>query len=81
MNKMNWIKCSDRLPKHDDEVLIFLANIFPAEHEISLGYYHVYSSEPRWNCEKFLDSNDDYFIPNHLVVTHWAPIELPEGLE
>lgn len=88
---MNWIKCSDRLPDLEKIVLVYSKRDYESddgENEIiplifvgSLSRH--YSKNEKWLMEVHTVFDDYYKTqqPESYVVTHWSPIELPEGLE
>ena len=66
----DWIKCSDRLPEHDAQVLVYrgdsIGDIFLAECLILDGGH-----KRRW-----LYGGTEYFA-GHDNITHWTPLPNP----
>jgi len=74
---MNWIKCSERLPENDDDVLVY-----NPKDGISTGFFE--SS----NVRGYFEDNGDYFLTDsgwesnyswapYMSPTYWMPLPLP----
>lgn len=59
---MEWIKCSDRLPEKDKNILLYDSEW----EELEAGYY---------DTDEFCNSDGKPFTGN---ITHWAKIEKPK---
>lgn len=74
---MEWIKCSERLPNDDEDVLIY-----DYRDGIGIGFYE-YS-----NVSGYYEKDGSFFITNsgwevsydwarHMDPTHWMPLPKP----
>lgn len=57
-----WVSVKNKLPKHEQEVLICIEN-----KGISIGYYN------RKKDEWFTQCNEEWYFP----ITHWQPLPKP----
>ena len=64
---INWIKCSDRMPEMDKQVLFLADKIYP--------YFGIYS-EIYEGSNRFWRSNQDARF-SESQVTHWSEFNLP----
>ncbi len=60
--KVDWIKCSDRLPEAGDTTWVYRDSDFKS---VFLAYF---DGKNFWELDRFI--NED--------ITHWAEIECPE---
>jgi Protein of unknown function (DUF551) len=92
---MNWIKCSDRLPEMKEKVFVYIkplnvcygvgGNFVTIGHrrpteEDEICICHHKNEHYEWKFESWKNWEREEYGSN-LIITHWAPIELPEKLE
>lgn len=92
---MNWIKCSDRLPIMKEQVFVYvkaLDHFFGANEDfVTLGHRRPTEEDEicicplkhehyEWKFESWAEWERAEY-GSDLIITHWAPIELPEELE
>ena len=63
---MEWIKCSDKMPKKDKMVLIYINSDWVESHYRLASKGYGYDSKPVFN------TYDDYYLADD--VTHWMPL-------
>lgn len=70
---MEWIKCSDRLPESDENVLIFSdTNDFSSP---SIGYMTKWSECVTWtNLTEWVGDEGSF---SNVHVSHWQPLPQP----
>jgi hypothetical protein len=68
---MEWIKCEDRLPEEDQNIIVYIPK-FNDNHVIMEGIYQGLSDDGKENI--FSDQFTTYHYSN---VTHWMPMPLP----
>lgn len=67
-----WIKCSDKLPEDDDEILCFYEN-----YVWFCKFTCTYRKSKKYNC--LFSSDNEYLCASDKEVKYWMP--LPENPE
>ncbi len=70
---MKWIKCSDRLPKNEETVLIYFKNPKLSEGFIGQGIYTI-DGDKTW---MILNINHNKYTREY--ITHWMLPEPPDA--
>lgn len=67
LSKSDWVSVKDGLPPYEEEVLV-TSNVIPDD--VRLLY--------RTKLKHPSKDKNDFYCPNHYIVTHWKPIEKME---